>query len=206
MERLMLFLYGNKNIVGSLAALGALGLFFAGVIHEFWFAIVLGSYGIGYLAAPSSRAFETSLSAQMDSAQIQSSLDDLANGIKGRVQKEVSDLVASISQSIIAILPTLTKNTAVADQNTYTIRQTALEYLPETLKNYMSLPPAFRNLYPVQDGKTATQLLVEQLTLLDSKMKEIVTNFLSNDSQALIANGRFLADKFKTENFLTPVG
>ena len=201
----MLFLYGNKNIVGSLAALGALGLFFAGVVHSLWLEIVLGAYGIGYLATPTSKALESDLSAQMSSAEIKAALDSLAHDINGRVPKEVEALVTSISQSIIAILPTLTKDGNAADQNTYTIRQTALEYLPETLNNYLKLPPAFRSLYPVQDGKSATALLVEQLTLLDAKMKEIVNNYLSNDSQALVANGRFLADKFKTENFLTPV-
>jgi hypothetical protein len=204
MERFMLFLYGNKNIVGSLAALGALGLFFGGAIHAFWLAIVLGSYGIGYLATPSSKELETSISAQMSSDQVKAALDSLAQSIKGRVPAEVSTLVQSISQSITAILPTLAKDNT-ADQNTYTIRQTALEYLPETLSNYLKLPPAFRSLYPVQDGKSATALLIEQLTLLDAKMKEIVNNYLSNDSQALVANGRFLADKFKTESFLTPV-
>ena len=200
----MLFLYGNKNIAGSLAALGVLGAFFAGVIHEFWFAIVLGAYGIGYLAMPSSRAFESSISAQMSAAEIKAALDSLSHDIDGRVPKNVSALVDSIAQSIIEILPTMAKDNT-EDQNTYTIRQTALQYLPETLKNYLDLPPAFRNLYPVQDGKTATQLLVEQLTLLDGKMKEIVNNYLANDSQALVANGRFLADKFKTQSFLTPV-
>jgi len=201
----MLFLYGNKNIAGSLAALAALGLFFVGVIHQLWLPIVLGAYGIGYLATPSSKALETSLSAQMSSAQVKTALDALTSDIQGRVPKEVLALVQSISQSIIAILPTLAQDANASDQNTYTIRQTALEYLPETLKNYLKLPVAFRNLYPVQDGKTATALLIEQLTLLDGKMKEIVANYLSNDSQALVANGRFLADKFKTESFLTPV-
>ncbi|HZV78339.1 MAG TPA: hypothetical protein VFF60_01875 [Candidatus Binatus sp.] len=200
----MLFLYGNKNIVGSAAALVALGLFFGGVIHELWLAIVAGAYGIGYLATPSSKALETSISAQMSSAQVKAALDQLAADIKGRVPSEVSSLVQSISQSIVAILPTLAQDT-VADQNTYTIRQTALEYLPETLKNYLKLPVAFRNMYPVQDGKTATALLVDQLTLLDGKLKEIVANYLSNDTQALVANGRFLTDKFKTQDFLTPV-
>jgi len=200
----MLFLYGNKNIAGSLAALAALGAFFGGIIHEFWFAIVAGAYGIGYLAMPSSRAFESSISAQMSAAEIKAALDSLSHDIAGKVPKSVSALVDSISQSIVEILPTMAKDNT-EDQNTYTIRQTALQYLPETLKNYLDLPPAFRNLYPVQDGKTATQLLVEQLALLDGKMKEIVNNYLANDSQALVTNGRFLADKFKTQSFLTPV-
>ena len=94
---------------------------------------------------------------------------------------------------------------AALDQNTYTIRQTALEYLPQTLQRYLSLPPAYRNAYPLQDGKTATQLLVEQLTLLDQTMKKIVANFLADDSQALLANGRFLADRFQNQDFLKAV-
>jgi hypothetical protein len=35
---------------------------------------------------------------------------------------------------------------------------------------------AFRRLHIVRDGKTAKALLLEQLDLLDAKMKEIVTS------------------------------
>jgi hypothetical protein len=49
---------------------------------------------------------------------------------------------------------------------------------------------------PVQDGKTAKALLYDQLSVLDSKMKEIATNLTTNDAQALLANGRFLRERF----------
>ena len=141
----------------------------------------------------------------MGSDQITAALDKLVSDIKPRVSPAVLALVESIRQSIVSILPTMGKGNAAIDQNTYTIRETALEYLPQTLSRYLSLPPAYRSTFPVQDGKTATQLLVEQLTLLDATMKKIVANFLADDTQALLSNGRFLADRFSNQDFLKAV-
>ena len=202
---LLTFFYSNKNIAGSVLGLGALGLFFAGIVHNFWWEIVLGSYGIGWLATPASQKLETDLNQQMDSAEIAAALDKLTNDLQRRVSPDILARVESIKQSILAILPTIAKSNVQADQNIYNIRETALEYLPQTLQNYLSLPPAFRSTYPVQGGKTATALLTDQLTLLDGKMKEIVQNLLANNTQALVANGNFLRDKFKAQDFLTPV-
>lgn len=188
-----------------MVALGTLALFFAGVIHNLWIEIVAGSYAIGYLATPESPKLESDLNAQMSSDQIAAALDKLVSDVRPRVPPAILTPVESIRQSIVSILPTMGKGNAAIDQNTFTIRQTAIEYLPQTLKRYLSLPPAYRNTFPVQDGKTATGLLVEQLTLLDETMKKIVANFLADDTQALLANGRFLASRFQSEDFLKAV-
>ncbi len=202
MTRLALFVYGNKNIAGSVLGIAALGAYFAGFIHEWWYAIVAGAYGIGYIAAPGSPALETELSAQMSNAQIESGLIKLNDQVKPLLSADAYALVASISSSIVSILPNVTK-TSIADEQLYTIRQTALTYLPQTLQGYLSLPPAFRNVAPLENGKTAKAALMEQLTLLDERMKDIVTAVVANDSQALLANGRFLADKLSQQKFLT---
>ena len=181
--RFALFIYGNKNIAGSLLGLGALAAYFTGFIHEWWYAIVAGGYGIGYLAAPGSPQLETEINAQMSNAQIESALAQLNTQVKPLLGADAYALVASISNSIVSILPNVSK-TAIADEQLFTVRQTALEYLPQTLQNYLNLPPAFRNVQPLESGKTAKVVLVEQLTLLDQKMKEIVKNVLANDSQA----------------------
>lgn len=204
MRRFILFLYSNKNIAGSLLGLGTLVLYFLGIIHNFWLEIVLGSYGIGYLAMPNSGDIETDLNGEMDAQSIRSSLEKLTSDIAPLVPGTVLALVGSIKESILTILPQLT-SAGTGDPNLYSIRQTALDYLPQTLKNYLALPAAYRNSYPVADGKNATQLLIEQLTLLDNKMKEIVQNVLSNNTQALLTNGTFLREKFKDQNFLQPV-
>jgi hypothetical protein len=53
-----------------------------------------------------------------------------------------------------------------ADHAAYTIRETALTYLPETLENYLRLPKAYRRLHRLNDGQTSRALLLEQLELL----------------------------------------
>jgi len=53
----------------------------------------------------------------------------------------------------------------------------------------------------VQNGKSAHAVLNEQLTLLDGKMQEILVSVNENDTQALLANGRFLKEKFSTSEF-----
>jgi hypothetical protein len=82
------------------------------------------------------------------------------------------------------------------------VRETVLRYLPETLANYVALPPAFRTTHVLKDGKTARQLLDEQLALLDDKLREVVANVAASDANALIANGQFLEMKFNQPDFL----
>lgn len=204
MRRFAIFLYSTKNIVASALGVAALGAFFGGAIHDFWYAIVAGAYAIGYVGAPGNPTLETQLNDAMDMATMEASLKRLVADVTAKVTPDVAALVQSIADSIITVRPLLAKNPMIGDANAYTIRHTALEYLPETLQAYLKLPPAFRNTYTIQDGKTPRQILVDQLTLLDAKMKEIAANLLAGDTQALLANGNFLKEKFKADTFLAP--
>lgn len=106
-----------------------------------------------------------------------------------------------IQESILSILPEIADINS-ADHNIHVIRQTVLDYLSEALQNYLNLPPAFANLHPVKNGKTARQLLGEQLDLLDKEMQEIVEDIHRDDAQKLIIHGRFLEDKFNDADLL----
>jgi hypothetical protein len=195
-QLVLLFLYSTPNIVGSILGILGLVLLFLGVIGKFWFLIVLGLYAIGVLAAPKSPTYDLRLRNQLTADEIREELEDLVKSIRRNVSKDILAKVESIKDSILEILPNIV-DVSSSDYNIYTIRQTALDYLPETLENYLNLPPAFRNLHPVKDGKTAKQLLVEQLDLLDQQMKEIAQDFYRNDTQRLTAHGRFLEEKFR---------
>jgi len=195
-QRLLLYLYSNSNILGSLLGLVGLGLFFTGIISDFWLLIVLGLYGIGALAAPRNQAQELRLRHQMSAEELRQELEQLVNSIRRRVPKEIYQRVASIKNTIVEILPYL-QRLDESNYNLYTIRQTALEYLPETLENYLKLPPAYANLHVVKDGKTAQKLLADQLDLLDIEMKSIAQDFYRNDTAQLVAHGRFLEEKFE---------
>ncbi len=204
-SRAVLYLYSNKNIAGSLLGLGALAAFFTGAIHDFWPAIVAGAYGIGALATPGGIPSAEDAAAALDPADLQAGLRRYVARVRKNLPADVVPLVDGILQSLDGIFPLLAKQSGVADQDRYTITETARSYLPETLQRYLALPPAFRNLQPIQDGKTAKQLLVEQLAILDGKMKEIARNLIANDGRALVENGAFLRDKFATQPFFKPV-
>jgi hypothetical protein len=197
------FLYGNRNIAGSVLGLVGLGLFFAGITEHYWLVIVAGLYSVGFVGAPGSKKVDLSIGKELSVEAVSARLKELVIVVRRKAEPDVLPPVTSIADSISTILPRLVPGEGPIDQTTLTVRQTALDYLPTTLSTYLGLPPAYRRLHVVRDGKTAHDLLLDQLHLLDGKMKEIVANMHTNDAQALLANGRFLEEKFgvKTSNF-----
>jgi hypothetical protein len=204
-QRLLLYLYSNGNILGSILGLLGLGLYFTGIISDFWLLIVAGLYGIGVLAAPRNQNQELSLRHQLDADELRQELEMLVHKIRGQLPKEIYQRVVSIKNTILEILPYL-QRLDESNYNLYTIRQTALEYLPETLENYLKLPPAYANLHVIKDGKTAQKLLEDQLSLLDQEMKSIAQDFYRNDTAQLVAHGRFLEEKFERSESLFGIG
>jgi len=204
-QKRWLYLYSTPNIVGS--ALGILGLilFFTGLIGQFWWLIVPGLYAIGVVVTPGSQQIDLALRHQLTIEELQVELEELVRKIRHRVPEEILQKVEQIKNSIVAILPYIVDVNS-ADHNIHVIRQTVLDYLPETLQNYIALPPAFANLHPVRGGKTARQLLLEQLDLLDKQMQEVAVDLAKNDTQKLLAHGRFLESKFRKGDLLLANG
>ena len=198
-----LFLYSTRNIVGSILALGGLGLYLTGIVDHYWLAIVAGLYGVGYLAAPGPGASVLALAsdASQSVSDVQAGLRRMLSSVKGKIEPDVQARVASIVAAISEAMPRLIEGEGAMSDALFTVRQMALDYLPSTLDAYVKLPPAYRRLHPVQNGKSAHAVLNEQLTLLDGKMQEILVSVNENDTQALLANGRFLKEKFATSEF-----
>ncbi|MEZ4518057.1 MAG: hypothetical protein R3C44_14970 [Chloroflexota bacterium] len=202
-QRVLMFVYSNRNIWGAALALVGLLLYFTGIIDRFWYLIVPGLYAIGWLIAPQSEAVDLQLRQEMSADEIRHQLDELSRVARKKLPKDLAAQVDSIKNTIIGMLPLLV-NANPADKDVYTVRETALHYLPDTLQNYLNLPSAYANYHPIKDGKTAKQLLSEQLALLDEEMKEIAVDLNKADSQKLLAHGRFLRDRFQeSESWLT---
>lgn len=66
----------------------------------------------------------------------------------------------------------------------------------------MRLPVAFANLHPLQQGKTAKNLLLEQLQLLKDQLDKIAEAAFKDDADALLTNGRYLQEKFHAPTYL----
>lgn len=199
--RALLFLYGSGNILGCALALAGPALLFAGVIDHGWLLITAGLYVAGLLLGRRQPELERAIEDSLSYEQTMQRLDEVIAHASPHLPDEVRQSLASIRASVAEVLPRL-RDTGLHSEDLFTVRQTVLRYLPETLANYVALPPAFRASHALHDGKTARQLLAEQLALLETQMREIVANAARQDAQALIANGHFLEEKFRQPDFL----
>jgi hypothetical protein len=78
----------------------------------------------------------------------------------------------------------------------YIVRQTAGDYLPRTIEAYLALPTGTGERFVTANGKTPLQELKEQLDLLDRKLNEIAEDLQQHDLDRLLANRRFLEERF----------
>lgn len=201
--RLPIYVYSNRNIAGSVLALLALAAYFGGLIHDLWYLIVAGSYGIGALAAHDGGELQTQLDPAMNVQDVVAGVGRLAAESQKRLPPEIAALVGEIATDVAGVLPRLAAHGA-ASAAFNDVRATATTYLPDTLNAYLAVPAAYRTSAPIEGGKTARQIVVDQLTVLAAKMREIAQNAASDDAQALLANGRFLKERFASAPMFRP--
>jgi hypothetical protein len=112
---------------------------------------------------------------------------------------KVPDLVASRVGRICATtkdtIPRLNQ-LGGGSRDAYSVMATVTSYLPEALGAYLRLPRSFADRRPVDKGKTSLMVLVDQLDLLAATMDDIFEAACRSDAEALVAHGRFLAEKF----------
>lgn len=198
--RLSLFFYSNANLLGCALALFGPGLLWWGVIGPGWWAITLGLYAAGWLLGQRGPELERHIEAHLTAEQILAHLDHLMAQARPSLTSDMQSHLTSIRNSTAEVLPRLLASRVPSD-DLYTVRETVLNYLPATLANFVALPPVFRASHVLQDGKTARQLMAEQLALLDAQLGEVVANVASADAQALLANGQFLQARFQQPDF-----
>lgn len=204
MRRFWLYIYGMPNILGSLLALIGLALFFAGIMKSYWLFIVLGLYGIGYLIAPRPEELNLKLEQAWDEAELRDKLAALVAQARLTLPNEASQTMQRIGQEILDILA---HSESIGGQpfQLQIVRQTVNDYLPTVLQTYAKLPKAFARIHPVRNGKTAQELVHEQLNLIENGLKTILVDLSENDAKALVVHGEFLKKKLETgaEDFLT---
>lgn len=192
--RLMLWIYSNRNIAGSLLALLGPVLLLTGVVEQGWLLITAGLYATGALLAPAPPHLTRQLEDTLSNDQMLDALDGLIARSRKQLSAEMLKHLTSIRESVRDVLPRLAGDFAGAQA--FTVRQTILSYLPDTLASYVALPPAFRSSHRLKDGKTAQQLMTEQLGLLDEQLQQVVVSIAQGDAQALLVNGQFLRERF----------
>jgi hypothetical protein len=187
--------------------MGGLGLFFGGVIHAYWWAIVAGLYGAGVAGWPrnelAQRAETTELSTELLAQQMRRLVDGVAKGLP----KDALDELNAIESTLGELLPRLRlmqDHGAISAKDSFTVVETVRRYLPDTLGAYLRLPKLYAQMQTLADKQTASQLLTAQLRMLKASLEEIARNAFAGDAEKLVTNGKFLQAKFSEVTAFRP--
>jgi len=191
--RLERYLYSNKNIAGCVGALCGLGLYLSGVVGALWPVVTVGLYGVGALVTPPPKGID--LRSGLRSADLGKAMDEQLARIAGKVPPEVFSAVQAIQASIKDVLPRRDL-LPPGSRDAYAVEQTVLDYLPTALESYLRLPRAYANRVIGTDGRTAKQVLLDQLATLQREMEAVVATLARTDTDRLLAHERFLDDRF----------
>jgi hypothetical protein len=194
-QRLLRYLYSTKNLVGSAGGLLGLGLYFTGVVDDLllWPLVVAGLYGVGALATPPTKTID--LRTGLDPSNLNRAMAEQLRRIRGRVP---DDVLAAVSRIHDQIREVLDRRDALppGSPDAFVVERTTLDYLPTALESYLNLPRGYANRVPVSQGRTARQVLLDQLALLETKLGEVLEAVAKGDTDRLLAHGRFLEDRF----------
>lgn len=203
MSRLSDFLYSPRNIAGCCLAFAGLVLLFTGVIDTGWPLIVAGLYAVGVLAWPRKQVVEVEApSVEVSVETLAQQLERLINEASKRLPEPALASLHSIQTTLADLLPRLRElevSGALSVESAFTVEETLRRYLPEMLTSYLKLPATFARTQPLKDKRTAAQVLVDQLQMLDESLKQIAHESFAGDVEALVNSGRFLERKLRAK-------
>ncbi len=206
-QRATLFLYGTPNIVGSLLAMGGLGLFFGGVIHAYWWAIVGGLYGAGVLGWPRNDLSRLAETSELSTAELAQQMKKLVDSVAKGLPKDALLELRAIEATLAELLPRLQEmqdRGAISAKDCFTVVETVKRYLPDTLGAYLRLPKLYAQVQTLDNQQTASQILTAQLKMLNASLQEIARNAFVGDAEKLVTNGKFLQAKFSEVTAFRP--
>jgi hypothetical protein len=136
----------------------------------------------------------------VDPADVAGGLRALPLRLPGRVPPEAVAAVERIAGLLVETLPRV----AGSFEQDHLVRRTATDYLPGTLQAYAALPPQWAQTHRLPGGRTAAQALLDQLDVLERAVRGMHDGAVGADASALLANGRFLEDRFAVSELRLP--
>jgi hypothetical protein len=113
------------------------------------------------------------------------------------VPTPVESRVRRVTKVVRDAIPRLDRLGGGSEQ-AYVVMATATDYLPDAVGAYLRLPRDWANSRPVDGGRTSLMVLIDQLDLLARTMDRVLDAVNRADAAALVAHGRFLAERFGT--------
>jgi len=202
-QRVLRFLASRKNVAGCILAAGAAALLVLGITGgPLGILAIPALYALGYFLVRPEQGVKLTFFDERDTQQIRQGLNDLTYSLRFRVADDVMAAVEDLCRSVLLTLPPAgAPGLAAIDPTVMLIRQTALHYLPKSLDEYLAIPRMYAENVQIQDGKTARDILIEQLKMMSQKMQETAQAMYKYDADRLLSNARFLQERFATSAF-----
>lgn len=198
------FLFSNKNIAGCSLSSIIIVLALFGVLKTFWLPITIMAYIFGYIAGPDDKKikfYHYKGEGINDYIGFISKVKKTVTDSQ-KLPQEAKDKIDNIVLNGVELLTFLheTKKNYSLTEDLFNLTAIFDAYLPKIINQYERLPSKYATEVKSSNGKTAKQMLIEQLCVLDKKVEEISYGMYEDDVTALRANGHFLKEKFSKTN------
>ena len=127
-------------------------------------------------------------------------LERLVTNVSGLVPETEMATLLRIRHSAELAIPTADGPLDLTNHETWLVRQICVDYLPGALEHYIALP-SDRASEPVLDGRSAVEVLDEQLALIESRLDEMAARTYRLEANGLLSHGRFVADSLRPDPF-----
>jgi hypothetical protein len=133
-------------------------------------------------------------------SEVLARVDRLIANVRGLIDETDVATLERIRDSASLALPTTDAPLDLTDHETWLLRQICIDYLPGALEHYIALPADLAS-SPVLDGRSARQVLDEQLALIESRLDKMATRTYQREAGGLLTHGRFVADVLRQDPF-----
>ena len=132
-----------------------------------------------------------------DIALLDAAMEKLATTAPRETVDRLTDLKEQISRSL-ALVASANSNPACLDEDQFFIRECVRRYLPDSISGFLRVPLKDRETLPMEDGKTAQDLLHDQFNMLKAKLQTLENRLTQLAGESLMQQQRFLAAKTGT--------
>jgi hypothetical protein len=199
------YIFSNKNVIGLGIASIIVILGFLGILKHGVLGVALIGYIFGWIVGPKEKEIKfyhykgESMSDYIGFLKkfMKVSFDN------EKLPEQAKSILKSIEKNSIELIEYMDKKEMVdsVSEEMMNLKSIFDTYIPNLINQYSRLPVDYANNVKGSNGKTAKDLLVEQLRILEEKIKEIAYGLYENDVTKLKVNGRFLKEKFHSGDF-----
>jgi hypothetical protein len=81
-------------------------------------------------------------------------------------------------------------------EDAFVAKRLALDYLPDTMRRYLAIPPKFAATKIVAQNKTPAQLFDDSIREMQHKVEQLQNDLSAKDAEAFVDHAQFLNQKF----------